>query len=68
MVRFSARPDEGILRVVEGWREDETHNLDVSAVTHKIKGSQTFGLHSIWKGGNSVLNLPVERMDYFVPG
>lgn len=28
-------PDEDILRVVEGWRENETHNQDVPAVSHK---------------------------------
>lgn len=27
--------DEDILGVVEGWQEDETHNPDVPAVTHK---------------------------------
>lgn len=28
-------PDEDILGVVEGWQEDETHNPDVPAVSHK---------------------------------
>lgn len=28
-------PDEDILGVVEGWQEDETHNPDVPAITHK---------------------------------
>lgn len=28
-------PDEDILGVVEGWQDDETHNPDVPAVSHK---------------------------------
>lgn len=28
-------PDEDILGVVEGWQEDETHNPDVPAISHK---------------------------------
>ena len=28
-------PDEDILGVVERWEEDETHNPDVPAITHK---------------------------------
>lgn len=28
-------PDEDILGVVEGWQEDETHNPDIPAVSHK---------------------------------
>ena len=28
-------PDEDILGVVEGWEEDESHNPDVPAVSHK---------------------------------
>lgn len=28
-------PDEDILGIVEGWQEDETHNPDVPAVSHK---------------------------------
>lgn len=34
MVRLSSL-DEGILKVVEGYQEYETHNLDMRAVTHK---------------------------------
>jgi len=28
-------PEEDILGVVEGWQDDETHNPDVPAVSHK---------------------------------
>lgn len=28
-------PDEEILAVVEGWEEDETHNPDVPAISHR---------------------------------
>jgi F-box protein 9 len=28
-------PDEDILGVVEGWQDDESHNPDVPAVSHK---------------------------------
>lgn len=28
-------PDDDILGVVEGWQEDETHNPDVPATSHK---------------------------------
>lgn len=34
-------PDEDILGVVEGWEEDETHNPDVPAVSHK-RGLKAF--------------------------
>lgn len=31
----ASAPEEDILGVVEGWRDDETHNPDVPAVSHK---------------------------------
>ena len=34
-------PEEDILGVVEGWQDDETHNPDVPAVSHK-RGMQPF--------------------------
>ena len=34
IMRFRG-PDEDILGVVEGWQDDETHNPDVPAVSHK---------------------------------
>ncbi|KAL6984295.1 F-box protein 7 [Sarracenia purpurea var. burkii] len=60
-------PDEDILEVVEGWQEDETHNPDVPAVSHK-RGLTPFVFVPFEEAETSVLNLPVERMDYFVPG
>lgn len=59
--------DEDILGVVGGWQEDETHNPDVPAVTHK-RGLTPFVFIPFEEAEVSVLNLPVERMDYFVPG
>lgn len=34
-------PEEGILGVVEGWEDDETHNPDVPAISHN-RGMQPF--------------------------
>jgi hypothetical protein len=34
-------PDEDILGVVEGWQDDESHNPDVPAVSHK-RGMRPF--------------------------
>lgn len=31
----ASAPEEDILGVVEGWQDDETHNPDVPAVSHK---------------------------------
>ncbi|XP_047943290.1 F-box protein 7 [Salvia hispanica] len=59
--------DEDILGVVEGWEEDETHNPDVPAVSHK-RGLTPFVFVPFDEVEKSVLNLPVEKMDYFVPG
>ncbi|KAL6525189.1 F-box protein 7 [Orobanche minor] len=60
-------PGEDILGVVEGWREDETHNPDIPAISHK-RGFTPFVFVSFEEVITSVLNLPVEKMDYFVPG
>ncbi|KAL2513159.1 F-box protein 7 [Abeliophyllum distichum] len=60
-------PDEDILGLVEGWQEDETHNPDVPAVSHK-KGLTPFVFVPFDEVETSVLNLPVDKMDYFVPG
>ncbi|XP_073315323.1 F-box protein 7-like isoform X1 [Primulina huaijiensis] len=60
-------PDEAILGVVEGWEEDETHNLDVPAISHR-RGLTPFVFVPFDEVGTSVLNLPVDKMDYFVPG
>ncbi|CAL8997121.1 unnamed protein product [Prunus brigantina] len=60
-------PDEDILGVVEGWQDDETHNPDVPAVSHK-RGLTPFVFVPFEEVETSFLNLPVEKMDYFVPG
>ncbi|KAF3446993.1 hypothetical protein FNV43_RR12173 [Rhamnella rubrinervis] len=59
--------EEDILGVVEGWQDDETHNPDVPAVSHK-RGMTPFVFVPFEQVETSVLNLPVEKMDYFVPG
>ncbi|KAJ7539782.1 hypothetical protein O6H91_11G108600 [Diphasiastrum complanatum] len=58
---------EDVLAATEGWQEDETHNLDVPAVTHG-RGLAPFVFVPWEEVETSVLNLPVETMDYYVPG
>ncbi|KAM3394746.1 F-box protein 7 isoform X2 [Capsicum galapagoense] len=60
-------PDEDILGIVERWEEDETHNPDVPAISHK-RGLTPFVFVPFEEVETSVLNLPVEKMDYYVPG
>lgn len=58
---------EDMLNVVEGWQDDETHNPDVRAVSHS-RGLNPFIFVPLEEVETSFLNLPVEKMDYFVPG
>lgn len=92
---------EGIVAAVEGWQENETHDPDIPAVSHR-RGMQPFVfipfeevmvftlfflflaviydyiLHLLvlnpciplypLQVDTSVLNLPVEQMDFYVPG
>ncbi|KAL3839997.1 hypothetical protein ACJIZ3_024588 [Penstemon smallii] len=60
-------PNDDILGVVEGWEEDETHNPDVPATSHR-RGLTPFVFIPFDEVETSELNLPVEKMDYFVPG
>ncbi|PON85070.1 F-box domain containing protein [Trema orientale] len=60
-------PEDDILGVVERWQDDETHNPDVPAVSHK-RGLTPFVFVPFEEVETSVLNLPVDKMDYFVPG
>ncbi|XP_021284143.1 F-box protein 7 [Herrania umbratica] len=60
-------PEEDILGVVEGWQDDETHNPDVPAVSHR-RGLTPFVFVPFEQVETSVLNLPVDKMDYYVPG
>ncbi|XP_068663203.1 F-box protein 7 isoform X2 [Aristolochia californica] len=59
--------DENMLGVVEGWQDDETHNPDVPAISHQ-RGLSPFVFVPFEEVETSVLNLPVDKMDYFVPG
>ncbi|GAB2290469.1 F-box protein 7 [Dionaea muscipula] len=59
--------EEDMLGVVERWQDDETHHPDVPAVSHK-RGLTPFIFVSFDEVGTSVLNLTVDKMDYFVPG
>ncbi|KAL4183538.1 hypothetical protein AMTRI_Chr11g98770 [Amborella trichopoda] len=59
--------DGNMLGMVEGWQEDETHNLDVPAISHR-RGLTPFVFVPFEEVETSVLNLPVDKMDYFVPG
>ncbi|KAL2609824.1 hypothetical protein R1flu_028397 [Riccia fluitans] len=59
--------EENVLEAVEGWDEDETHDPDVPAVTHR-RGVATFVFVPFEEVETSVLNLPVEKMDFYVPG
>ncbi|KAJ3700390.1 hypothetical protein LUZ61_004095 [Rhynchospora tenuis] len=58
---------DNILSLVEGWEEDESHDPDVPAVSHN-RGMTPFVFVPFEEAETSVLNLPVEKMDYFVPG
>ncbi|KAL6007661.1 F-box protein 7 [Asimina triloba] len=59
--------DGDVLGVVGGWQEDETHHPDVPAITHR-RGLTPFVFVPFEEVETSVLNLPVDKMDYFVPG
>ncbi|KAK1300429.1 F-box protein 7 [Acorus calamus] len=58
---------DDMLGIVEGWREDETHNPDVPAISHR-RGLAPFVFVPFEEVETSVLNLPVEKMDFYVPG
>ncbi|XP_009403691.2 F-box protein 7-like isoform X1 [Musa acuminata AAA Group] len=58
---------DDMLGIVEGWEEDETHDPDVPAISHG-RGLTPFVFVSFEEAETSVLNLPVDKMDYFVPG
>ncbi|GAB2212928.1 hypothetical protein Droror1_Dr00020934 [Drosera rotundifolia] len=59
--------EEDIFGVVERWQDDETHNPDVPAISHN-RGMTPFIFIPFDEVETSVLNLPVDKMDYFVPG
>ncbi|XP_043722949.1 F-box protein 7 isoform X2 [Telopea speciosissima] len=64
---INSHNNDDMLGVVEGWQDDETHNPDVPAVSHK-RGMTPFVFVPFEEVETSVLNLPVDKMDYFVPG
>ncbi|KAL3513638.1 hypothetical protein ACH5RR_026355 [Cinchona calisaya] len=59
--------DVDIRGVVEEWQEDETHNPNVPAITHNrgLSHLTPFVFVPFEEVETSVLNLPVERMDYY---
>lgn len=59
--------EEDVLNATEGWDDDETHNPDVPAVSHR-RGLAPFVFVPFDEVETSELNLSVEKMDYFVPG
>ncbi|KAG0448497.1 hypothetical protein HPP92_027807 [Vanilla planifolia] len=59
--------DGDILGLVNGWQEEETHNPDVPAISH-IRGLSPFIFIPFEEVETSIFNLPVEKMDYYVPG
>ncbi|KAG6550164.1 hypothetical protein Mapa_008121 [Marchantia paleacea] len=59
--------DDDVMDEVEGWGEEETHDPDIPAVKHK-RGTATFVFVPLEEVETSLLNLPVDRMDYYVPG
>lgn len=61
-----ANHGEDMLDIVEGWQDDETHNPDVPAVSHN-RGLTPLIFVPFEEVETSVLNLPVEKMDFFVP-
>ncbi|PSS17521.1 F-box protein [Actinidia chinensis var. chinensis] len=56
-----------LLKVGKKLQEDKTHNPEVPAVSHQ-RGLIPFVFVPFEEVETSVLNLPVETMDYFVPG
>ncbi|KAL5704391.1 F-box protein 7 [Ranunculus cassubicifolius] len=59
--------EDDVLGVVEGWQEDETHNPDIPAVSHR-RGMTPFVFVPFEEVETSVLNLSVDKMDYYVTG
>ncbi|THU50255.1 hypothetical protein C4D60_Mb06t18250 [Musa balbisiana] len=53
-----------MLGIVEGWEENETHDPDVPAISHR-RGLTPFVFVPFEEAETSVLNLPVDKMDYF---
>ncbi|XP_065847845.1 F-box protein 7 [Euphorbia lathyris] len=55
-------PEEDVIGVVEDWQEDD------NARTSHNRGLAPFAFVPFEEAETSILNLPVEKMDYYVPG
>ena len=59
--------EENVLYETEDWDEGYTANQDVPAVNHK-RGLMAFVFVPFEEVETSVLNLPIDKMDYYVTG
>ncbi|KAK9167522.1 hypothetical protein Scep_002713 [Stephania cephalantha] len=57
--------EENMLGVVEGWQDDETHNPDVPAVSHR-RGLSPFVFVPFEEARYSLMVLPIDEMLYMV--
>ncbi|XP_078440923.1 F-box protein 7 [Wolffia australiana] len=62
---MSSRDD--ILGVVDSWQDLESHHPDVPAISHR-RGLAPFVFVPFDQVETSDLNLPVDKMDYYIPG
>eukprot|EP00271_Cylindrocystis_brebissonii_P023361 TRINITY_DN9662_c0_g1_i1.p1 TRINITY_DN9662_c0_g1~~TRINITY_DN9662_c0_g1_i1.p1 ORF type:complete len:324 (+),score=51.67 TRINITY_DN9662_c0_g1_i1:660-1631(+) len=58
---------EDVLGAVQGWGDDETHHADVPAVSH-TRGMAPFVFVPFYEVDTDVVNLPVDKMDFYLPG
>eukprot|EP00897_Mesotaenium_endlicherianum_P006783 jgi/Mesen1/6132/ME000313S05262 len=58
---------EDVLNMVEGWDDSETHNPDVPAVSHR-RGMAPFVFVPFEEVDTDILNLPIDKMDFYIPG
>eukprot|EP00246_Nothoceros_aenigmaticus_P013559 TRINITY_DN4745_c0_g1_i1.p1 TRINITY_DN4745_c0_g1~~TRINITY_DN4745_c0_g1_i1.p1 ORF type:complete len:150 (-),score=22.71 TRINITY_DN4745_c0_g1_i1:205-654(-) len=59
--------EESVMDFIDDWQDDETHNPDVPAISHG-RGLASFVFVPFDEVETSILNLPVDKMDYYVPG
>eukprot|EP00850_Spirogloea_muscicola_P017173 SM000145S00790 [mRNA] locus=s145:38717:41309:- [translate_table: standard] len=58
---------EDVLPIIAGWEDDESHHPDVPAISHR-RGLAPFVFVPWEEVDTSDLNLPVDKMDFYVPG
>lgn len=58
---------ENVLDALEGWEDDESHHPDVPAVSHR-RGMAPFVFVPWEEVDSDILNLPVDKMDFYQPG